>query len=220
MTDRPVIFSAPMIRALLAGTKTQTRRILKPQPHLMSDKGLSYIGVDGKGHKPRIEVNDRLWVRETWSGHHVFSDTPPAQRESFSTPDGPYLREDVWLWADGEPTGGDYEKPRPGIHMPRWASRLTLDVTAVRIQRLQDISPVDARDEGVNRRSNKVRQMWLFGASGEQRADTYLRACVWEYEDLWNSINGAGSWDANPWVVAYTFTVQRGNIDQIAKVAA
>lgn len=215
MSDKPILFSGPMIRALLAGAKTQTRRVIKPQPHLMSDKGLSYIGVDGKGYGPRIEVSDRLWVRETWSGIHEFRDTPPAQRQSCMTPDGPLLREDVHFWADGNPLGGDYEKPRPGIHMPRWASRLTLTVTDVRVERLQDISGYDAIAEGADITGEQT----MTGPMVKVAAGTYLSPVAW-YHRLWDDINGNGAWEANPWVVAYTFKVMQGNIDQLERAAA
>lgn len=221
MTDRPILFSAPMIRALLAGTKTQTRREIKPRgmrPSIFNGGWAdSYVLDPGneswRKQDIRIGVGDRLWVRETWQGLS-FGDYLPTKSSQCEVR---YAATDPCADLDAEARGYPW---RPSIFMPRFASRLTLTVTEVRVERLQNISPSDARDEGVNRRSNKVRQMWLFGASEEQRADTYLRACVWEYEDLWNSINGAGSWDANPWVVAYTFTVKRGNIDQIAKEAA
>jgi hypothetical protein len=227
MTDRPILFSAPMIRALLAGTKTQTRRLFKGIEPLengtfhIAGNGGGIVGVceeDVSQHAPdyvRIQVGDRLWVRETWSGHHMFRETPPSQRVSFNTPDGPYLREDVWLWADGEPTGGDYEKPLPGIHMPRWASRLTLTVTDVRVERLQDISGADAIAEGADITGEQT----MTGPMVKVAPGTYLSPVAW-YHRLWDDINGKGAWDANPWVVAYTFNVQHSNIDQLAKVAA
>jgi hypothetical protein len=170
--DRPIIFSAPMVLALLSGRKTQTRRLATSPLR-------------------RCEPGDRLWVRE-----------------NFFQFGGP-----VTYAADkGEPTFP--RKMTPSIHMPRWASRLTLIVEAVRVEPLQAISPEDARDEGVNRHSPKVRQMWLFGATPEEREAIYLRACPWEYQDLWTSLHGADSWAANPKVVAITFRVVRGNIDR------
>lgn len=223
MTDRPILFSAPMVRALLAGTKSQTRRIIKPQPPEGMVRHCWYSApvygftkdhdVTGDWHKARLLAyrGDRLWVRETWSGTHAFRDTPPAQRESYTTPDGPVLREDIHFWADGNPLGGDYEKPRPGIHMPRWASRLTLTVTDVKVERLQDINAQDCWAEGCSRPD-----MTRFLGSEVTIRDNARN----EYRKIWEGINGEGSWKANPWVVAYTFTVQRGNIDQIAQVAA
>lgn len=99
--------------------------------------------------------------------------------------------------------------------MPRWASRLTLTVTDVRVEPLQSISPVDALAEGVNPRSPKVRMFWLFGATQEERETIYLRACPWEYEDLWQALHDTPGqcWADNPDVVALTFTVEQRNID-------
>lgn len=228
MADRPILFSGPMVRALLAGTKTQTRRIIKPRrkrPSLF-DGGWSDSYVLDPGNESwrqqdiAFRIGDRLWVRETWSGLHEFRDTPPAVRESYATPDGPVLRDDVIYWADGDPIGGSYEKPRPGIHMPRWASRLTLTVTDVRVERLQDISAEDAIAEGVvdtcRRDGAPFAHFTVEGVPGI----TVEHEPVPVYAQLWEMINGEGSWDANPWVVAYTFTVHRCNIDQMAKEAA
>lgn len=228
MADRPILFSGPMVKALLAGTKTQTRRVFKG----IEDNGERGFHVFGSGggvfgcteaevpgyavNCLRIAVGDRLYVRETWSGNHAFRNTPPAQRESVMTPDGPLLRDDVWFWADGNPDGGDYEKPRPGIHMPRWASRLTLTITDVRVERLMDISAEDAIAEGVvdtgRRDGAPYSHFTVHGVPGivtEHEPEPV-------YAQLWEMINGEGSWKANPWVAAYTFTVERGNIDQIA----
>jgi hypothetical protein len=218
MTNRPILFSGPMVRALLAGTKTQTRRVLRmpdaPFDAVFNDNGVWSIGdalTGAREHKlpVLIAVGDWLYVRETWSGTHAFRNTPPAQRENCMTPDGPLLREDVWFWADGNPDGGDYEKPRPGIHMPRWASRLTLTVTEVRVQRLQEISEEDARAEGITPLANG-RYHCGYDEEGQITAKSPVTAYGW----LWNSINGEDAWSRNPWVAAYTFTVEQKNIDQ------
>lgn len=231
MTDRPILFSGPMVRALLAGTKTQTRRAFKGieevRPgyfHVFGSGGGIFCegDVDVKQWAPsylRIAVGDRLYVRETWSGIHAFRNTPPAQRESVMTPDGPLLRDDLWFWADGNPDGGDYEKPRPGIHMPRWASRLTLTVTDVRVERLQDCSADDAIAEGVSS-TEHWRPKDVEGKPFEDKwwddATFWANYPQLAYRELWEAINGPGSWEANPWVAAYTFTVQHGNIDQVS----
>lgn len=233
--DRPILFSGPMVRALLAGTKTQTRRIIKPRgkrPSLF-DGGWSDSYVLDPGNESwrqqdiAFRIGDRLWVRETWSGLHEFRDTPPAMRESYATPDGPALRDDVIYWADGDPIGGSYEKPRPGIHMPRWASRLTLTVTDVRVERLQDISEEDAIADGITRIGAEylARGSTTFNGPNFYQVDMGFGTlndvtAVDVYRRLWEWINGEGSWDANPWLVAYTFTVHHCNIDQMAKEAA
>jgi hypothetical protein len=233
MTDRPISFKAPMIRALLDGTKTQTRRLIKPQP---ADDYTKFAGFIGGREELRavfasyeyqstpvkskvlFGVGNRLWVKEAWSGTHVFKDTPPSQRESFATPDGPCLRDELWYWADGDPQNGDWEKPRPSIHMTRWASRLTLIVTDVRVQRLQDISEADAIAEGVESTEHwrpKDVEGKPFGDKWWDDATFWAHYPQLAYASLWNHINGAGAWEANPWVVAYSFSVHVCNIDQM-----
>lgn len=197
MRIKPIIFSAPMVRALLAGTKTQTRRLLNPQPKTFpvdEDGTLCDVGcmqVDGEG-RPRIftgrvlteqkvpyAVGDRLYVREACAvdGARVWYRVDHDEAEAY----GP--RVDV-RW-------------RPSIHMPRTASRLWLTVTDVRVQRLRDISGTDAVAEGIRARlpENGIAQQ--------------------EYADLWDSLHTEPGtrWAHNPWIVAYTFTVHEGNID-------
>ena len=189
MTDRNLIFSGPMVRALLEGRKTQDRRV--------------YQYDDGRwGIILHCAVGDRIWARESWSGDYVFRDTPPKSRNSFVADGHPYLRETIWYWADGSPEDGNYEKPVNARLMPRWASRLTLTVTDVRVQRLQDISEEDARAEGIF--TPEIGYVNL----GK-------KAPVIQYAMLWNSLHGPDAWDANPWVSAITFTVHHGNIDQM-----
>lgn len=144
MTDRPIIFSAPMVLALLEGRKTQTRRVLRPQPGqfnaLFSDAGKWWTGDAESGEVHEVlrvpyATGDRLWVREAFS-----YETLDVDRNGFMPP---------WYWADGNPASGDFTQPKPSIHMPRWASRLTLIVTDVRVQRLQEISNDDCIAEGI-----------------------------------------------------------------------
>lgn len=177
MADRPILFSAPMVKALLDGRKTQTRRILKPQP----------IGFDWYDLKckPRFKVGDRLWVRETWNNAIGSSDEPYFKATVAEDTDWTAEERANLVW-------------RPSIFMPRWASRLTLTVTDVRVERLQDISEEDAIAEGVPAGLEHIH-----GPGG--------------YRDIWETINGAGSWAANPWVVAITFDVLNQNIDEVAK---
>lgn len=214
MADRPILFSAPMVRALLDGRKTQTRRVLKPQPNARDFRcttpetarwfhdpvrGGMWI-ADGVTVGPfkSPSPGDRLWVREAWD---FLPCGQPGKKDNC----------DIVYWATGSnekrsaplefnPMLYGKEKIRPSIHMPRWASRLTLTITDVRVERLQDISGRDAVAEGVQSRlpDNGIAQQ--------------------EYADLWDSINGPGAWHANPWVVAVSFTVAHNNID--AGVAA
>ena len=182
MTDRPVIFSAPMIHALIDGRKTQARRVLKPQP-------------DTKHIPKPYAIGDRLWVRECFS-----YDRRSLGKKGVSPP---------WYWADGNPASSDWTKPKPSICMPRWASRLTLIVTDVRVQRLQEITQSDAQAEG----APDLRQIhWPNDDPGDSN-DVYRR----NFCALWRIIHGPGSWDTNPWVVALTFAIQLGNIDAIGE---
>lgn len=175
---KPIIFSGPMVRAILEGRKSQTRRLLKPQPNSGPDGKMVNLGSGSWGLSDGIlsgewklaSPGDRLWVREAWAKD---GDCPLQYRA------GPHVADDALgvRW-------------RPSIHMPRWASRITLEVTEVRVQRLQDISEEDARAEGV--RGN---------ASGPWGCEGVIE----DFSDLWESIHGPGSWDANPWVAAITF---------------
>lgn len=205
MADRPILFSAPMVRALLEGRKTQTRRILKPQPHLMSANSLSYFGTDGKGHELRMRVGDRLYVREHWRTSGSLDSTAP--RDLPRTAALLYnVDEDRPVWAG---------KHRQAMHMPRWASRLTLTVTDVRVERLQDISEADAIDEGIEGYSGMDPECAGYINYANNSDDGYWINPKASYASLWNLINGPDAWGTNPYVAAYTFTVHHGNIDQI-----
>ena len=148
MTDRPILFSAPLIRAILRevsapGTgKTQTRRVLKPRPRRTIFFDAKTAGLE-QFREPAYRAGDRLWVREA-----ISYDRLDVDRDGILPP---------WYWADGNPDAGDWTRPKPSIHMPRWASRLTLIVTDVRVQRLQDISEDDARAEGIEHDQDRSR---------------------------------------------------------------
>jgi hypothetical protein len=241
MKERPILFNAPMVRALLAGTKTQTRRVVKPQPEVQHD-GEPYWFVGGyrawqhrsttdvlrRGGNPILcpygQPGDRLWVREAHSigpGPGVPlqpGETAGALRWPHITysADGAVERRDT-RWK------GAFGMGRPSIHMPRWASRITLEIVSVRVERLKEISEADARAEGCERLDDgepgyveRYKPDWklcpqcggtrLYTAIGAGlgalpdtdclRCDTYAK----RYRHLWESINGAGSWDANPWI--------------------
>ncbi|MBH3279176.1 hypothetical protein I5N59_00190 [Serratia marcescens] len=196
MKERPVIFNGEMVRAILDGRKTQTRRVMKVQPE-SSGFGLRFITEslnnrdtgkyfwsqsDAVGiNKPRSkpfpcpfgQVGDQMWVRETWAG--AGASAPELQLYRANYP---------------EHVGSEYENVppaseirwTPSIHMPRWASRITLEITAVRVERLQDISEADAIAEGGTKHFN----IDWFGP-------------------LWASIYGVDSWNANPWVWVIEF---------------
>lgn len=227
MADRPILFSGPMVRALLAGTKTQTRRILKPQPELQGN-GLYHVSNSGGGvlnvaeedigaqavDYLRISVGDRLWVKETWRPFSI--DIAPWDLEVVYAADG-----ESRVIRDGEFGENDWNFPKAAargnvssLFMPRWASRLTLSVTDVRVERLQDCSEGDAAAEGVKPWHHG--EWFDAGFGGVESKKVPARTL---YAALWDEINGKGSWEANPWVAAYTFTVERRNIDQLGDVA-
>ena len=206
MKSRPILFSAPMVRALLAGTKTQTRRVAK-HPHVLSAKRInSYPGhtlfyctlqetVVGAASVGAVACpygvpGDQLWVREQFAGSIAY------ERHGYP------LREwgnKIWYCADGEPRSGQWTRPRPSIHMPRSLSRITLELTDVRVERLQDISEADAQAEGIEY-SERFGGYCIGEAQHFNSHDP--RESYWS---LWEAINGVGSVEANPWVWALSF---------------
>ena len=193
MAEHPILFSAPMVRAILAGKKTQTRRVVKPQPNggpraCMVDLGGATFGLSdgdlsGEWPCPYGAPGDTLWVRETWE-EVVNSKTDGAR----ATWDGSFRP----AYRATEP--GLLKKWRSPLHMPRKFSRLSLRVLSVRVERVQEISEADARAEGCG---------LLLG--DELDADVGARARV-EFSRLWDSINGKRApWDSNPWVWVVEF---------------
>jgi hypothetical protein len=187
MRERPILFSAPMVRAILEGRKTMTRRIAKltDAGHVKEPGGHRRwhpADMDARQACPYGQPGDRLWVRET------FGDCTPGADALVGTRwDKPWYRAEAdeygLLGHDGEgPVYVDDVKWRPSIHMPRRASRITLEITAVCVERLQEISEADVQAEGCT------------GSPLGPAADRLL------FPTLWESINGPGSWDANPWV--------------------
>lgn len=187
MKERPILFSAPMVRALLAGTKSQTRRVVKPQPRILAGELLCWkddaLTDDQMAVRcPYGSPGDRLWVREAFM--HEPADY--CWEASVSIPCRPASTVYRADFHESQPGEGW----KPSIHMPRSLSRILLDVTAVRVERLQDISATDAIAEGL---STRLR---------EHDAVCHL---LDQYRDLWESINGPESWDANPWVWVVEF---------------
>jgi len=171
MKERPIIFSGKMVRALLDGSKTQTRRVVKPQPSFfgsMTNPNTPFKTIDYGLHCqircPYGEPGDRLWVRENWQSHL-----------------GPYAESIIYAYkvTDDERLG----PWKPSIYMPRCASRITLEVTDVRLERLQNISEADAQAEGFSYSSIPLEQ----------------------YRWVWEIANGLGSWAVNPWVWVVKF---------------
>lgn len=235
MGERPISFTGPMVRAILDGKKTQTRRVLKPQPPQPEDFprspfSLSRSVADGikmyfqddyerlpkhptkydligsvgvvrdagypTKYKVQFAVGDLLWVKETWAETSV---APIVE-----TIDRPWV---VYRAADSRT---DYGGPwRSSRFMPRRASRITLRVTDVRVQRVQDISEEDAKAEGI--RPLRDGSGTFVGREGPRNLVTPWNTAREAFADVWDSINkGRGfDWDANPWVAAYSFEVVR-----------
>jgi len=215
MKERPILFSAPMVRAILEGRKTMTRRVVKPQPHAGVDavkwqdviitgcntqdqSGFAMMRggvIDSEAIRcPYGTPGDRLWVRETFWHREVFH--------------ADYLMDYRYCATEPTPPGSvdpnDYDtlegywRKMPSIHMPRWASRITLEVTGVRVERLLEISEQDAIAEGVQwPKYDDFEPVTIDGfTSGPARI---------AFKELWSNINGAASWDANPWVWVVEF---------------
>jgi len=222
-----MLYSAPMVRAILReienpGTgKTQTRRTLKPLPRRTIFFNPQTAGKE-QFQKPRIAVGDRLYVREAWRVSRMHDRTAPRDLKPrtmtvFFEAGGSIANQDApgdWkpaVWPEIGERPDWAGKFRQAMHMPRWASRITLEVTGVSVERLQDCSREDAIAEGLE---------WVaptFGISGV--APSWNGDPVGSYAALWDHINGPGAWEANPWVAAYTFRPILGNIDQIARAA-
>ena len=176
-----------MVRAILDGRKTQTRRVIKEK--LMRGEGAHVNNC------PYGKPGDRLWVRETWQGPLFYDEIPEDwNSDKYKTPEYCYYKAsgDSCDFTDSD--DNFVERWSPSIHMPRWASRILLEVTNVRVERLQDISEEDAIAEGVDGENEAAK----IGAEWYEKPK---RA----YRRLWKSINGTGSWDLNPfcWVIEF-----------------
>ncbi|MCG7574886.1 hypothetical protein MHM39_15040 [Phaeobacter sp. CNT1-3] len=219
MTDHPILFSAPMVRALLDGSKTQTRRIIKDRGALPEFCGGRYddqndpscwgfqdyergkwITLDQwqRWRFVPYRPGDRLWARENWRPHGAGNGILSEQDTSWCT--GP---DDVEHMADAPEESFAQFRFYPSIHMPRWASRLTLVVTDVRVQRLQEISEADAAAEAPPQHPSYP--------------DDFYCSCKEAFEFLWKTTYDRDAWDQNPWVVATTFTTHHCNIDKMGE---
>lgn len=210
MAERPILFSGPMVRAILAGTKTQTRRMVKEKPpasgQCLGDieehpdhEAEWFYWFDGGSKGPSFTCpygnpGDRLGVREAWAVSCAYDSYPPRDLTPHTGA--------VWYASGGgfEFENGERGISRPSIFMPRWASRITLEVTEVRVQRLHDITEEDAKAEGAE------------GGCENCGETTCHIECVGHkpnfrdgYAHIWMKINGEASWHANPWVWAITF---------------
>lgn len=202
MSERPILFSGAMVRAILSGQKTQTRRVVRPQPlhgvGRYTEDGtpgeVDWVILDEDGDPtdsalrcPYGAPGDALWVRETWAVGRAFDRTRPSEI--------PTVERDIPVWWRADEAieeSVNRGRWRPSLHMPRWASRITLDIVSVRVERLQTITTLDAMAEG----AEPVRN-----AAGVLSYTTGFRT-------LWDSINGARpgcSWDDDPWVWVVEF---------------
>jgi hypothetical protein len=184
MKERPILFSGPMVRAILDGSKTQTRRVAKEFDEMPNLDGIlqRFPRQNGCRHG---SPGDRLWVRETFAMNEAKAGPPVVYRADHGEAQSVFVE---------RPHSAEWDvvvtRWRPSIFMPRAASRILLEITDVRVQRLQEISEADARAEGVTPNAF------------EQTSDNWGGVL---YRRLWEQINGPGSWDANPWVWAITF---------------
>lgn len=200
--ERPILFSGDMVRAILDGRKTQTRRPVKPQPESSGFQGMTWAELGACNKKPFGRIGDRLYVRETWTTTSYNNLCHESDSEVVYKADGqPWEEYEGWRW-------------RPSIHMPRWASRITLEVTGVRVERVQDTSFEDMCAEGLLKWVSSVGR----GNLGKIRPDPELPYKEYEspveqlanelesemrycWAALWDSLyakRGLG-WDANPW---------------------
>lgn len=210
MTECPILFSAPMVRAILAGTKTQTRRVMKPRRDRDVGCELACNELAGEVNGGRYrnapwQPGDRLWVKETTLKVEDHGYLGPVYAES---EEGRACLSGGLAPSEDDCTEVDpWEiKRRPSIFMPRSMARIHLEVVGVRVERLQDIGEADAIAEGIERVED------FFGcpcwkAYGEPAGSdvVFPDDPIGSYASLWTSINGPGSWDANPWVWAIEF---------------
>lgn len=196
MKERPILMHTRSINGILEGRKSQTRRIIKNVPNYdhcgknimewalsgiyQDDSGQWWLDiqtdVDDNSHEelrcPYGQTGDRLWVREQFSALESFD---------FFNPDTPDEVPEYWYWADGNPKFGDWTRPKPSIHMPRIACRIILEVTGIRVERVQEINIHDGQAEGLN--------VGPLSASGVKN----------EFRELWDDTNGKGAWERNDW---------------------
>jgi hypothetical protein len=222
--ERPILFSAPMVRAILEGRKTVTRRAVKGSGlNFLADFTPEYVALPENRFCPYGKPGDRLWVRESWQDVHSaqVNDGRYTQQGRAGIPGPPGVTYQTIYRADGPypvvyhshahpyrmlqpdpahgmtaPAEGGYTGWTPSIHMPRWASRILLEITDVRVERLQDISRADIRAEGLQCPPE---------LASDDASPNYRDWFPTAWQELWEAINGAGSWTANPWVWVVEF---------------
>ena len=221
MKEYPILFSGDMVRAILAGRKTQFRRPVKCQPFEVTDEGVDVEFFTGNLKCP-FGVGDRMWVKETWCHYHTLDNRLSSDGRSLEEiSDGM-----VGYKADGYLSIEDFKQLKthsrssvhtevvirhdrwlPSIYMPRWASRITLEVTGVRVERLQSITEEDAISEGM--RKNVSGCHWCGAPHKAHGFPRQHNSAGKAFGDIWNAIyakKGFG-WDVNPWVWVIEFRV-------------
>lgn len=205
--ERPIIFSGSMVRAILEGRKTQTRRVVKNVPP--GDTPVFDMWFSGRAC-PYGEPGDRLWARETWADVNTDSGPAIAYRadgdlrfcsdDAFPVEYERYPGGKFSMWSADLFAGHPGHAWRPSIHMPRWAARILLEVVSVRVERLNEINGLDALAEGLID-LGIPESRWHWDASAAEGFFAPWRA----FRALWESINGEGSWKQNPfvWVVEF-----------------
>lgn len=235
--EHPILFSKSMVKAILQGAKTQTRRVMKPQiadcnhsifteaewnknpTEWVIKYGFAYCGLCGNGVTPKGDysgikcpygmVGDILWVRETFEVH--FCNDGGDDYTMLH-----YISDNSWTRLNTGMKAGKH----PSIHMPRIASRILLEITHIKIERLQDISPEDACDEGIEYDNIDLdafeggelvadfkNYTWKDDASCEDYHFPTFASCIESYRTLWQKINGKDSWNENPWVWVIEFKI-------------
>lgn len=207
MSERGMIFNAEMVNAILSGRKTQTRRPIKWKQTRFTeiaerDDGSLWPwaedcerGGDIWFACPYGEIGDRIWVRETWQVIHDHIDESSHVEYRTHAPSIPKEKDRYWHTVYAEHFGDESREDRgfpwrPAIHMPRWASRILLEITDVRVERLRGLSEEDAKSEGIIPSAGGVLPGWEYRIN---------------FRDLWMDIYGTDNWEANPWVWVIEF---------------
>jgi hypothetical protein len=204
MKERPILFKGEMVRAILDGRKTQTRRMVYPQPQeTLQARPYWHVGgfrtARGCTNPLRFKygkAGDRLWVKETWKPHcegEISPEFPLGTCVKYRA-DGKCIKPESWTNEQGRWCESQEESKvwKPSIFMPRWASRITLEIVNVRVERLQAINDFDAFQEGAKSECGTV-------------TGPACMSFIQGYKTLWESINGADSWAKNPWVWVIEF---------------
>ena len=204
MKERPILFSGPMVQAILDGRKNQTRRVVKPPAPFDIGDDITVEWATGSIPCPYGAVGDQLWVRETWRTEELEGGLDGVRfradnvfREIENT------KEAAAAWMDANKT----KAWRPSIFMPRWASRITLEIVDVRVERVQDISEVDAMREGVARFEGPIKGVFLFQDYSKAGWDVPVHTARESFRTLICSINGEEIWTRNEWVWVVGFKV-------------